>query len=115
MTERLLLNNYSPVVYLAIFILVSKVKHLVNVLLPHWHRQVPHHELKVTLGEEFVLDFVLLRSEVGWVGVCTTDNLEIRLKLDQQLLRVTLKKVWLRSSLLSSLYFLSTSLQKSGK
>ena len=74
-----MLNNSSPVVYLAIFILVCKVKHLVNILLLDWHRQVPHHELEVSLAEEFVLDFVLLSSEVGGVGVCATDNLSCRI------------------------------------
>ena len=85
MTERLLLNNCSPVVYLAIFILVSKVKHLVNVLLLHWHRQVPHHELEVSLAEEFVLDFVLLCSEVCGVGICTTYHLQMEEMTEAQL------------------------------
>ena len=66
----------SPVIDFPIFIFVSKVKHLVNVLLIYRHREVPHHELEVSLGEEFILDFVLLCSEVGWVGVSATNNLK---------------------------------------
>ena len=66
---------FLPITNLPILILVCKLKHLVNVLLLHRHRQVPHHELEVSLGEEFIFNFVLLCSEVGWVGVSATDYL----------------------------------------
>ena len=56
-----------PITDLSILILISKVKHLLNVLLLHRHRQVPHHKLEFSLGEELVLDFVLFGPEVGWV------------------------------------------------
>ena len=64
-----------PITNLPILILISKVEHLVNVLFLHRHRQVPHHELEVSLGEEFVLDFILFGSEVGGVWICATNNL----------------------------------------
>ena len=66
---------FLPITNLPILILVCKLKHLVNVLLLHRHRQVPHHELEVSLGEELVLDLVLFGSEVCWVRVSTTNNL----------------------------------------
>ena len=65
-----------PIIDLPILILVCKVKHLLNILLVHRHRQVPHHELEVSLGEEFVLDFVLFSSEVGGVGISAANNLK---------------------------------------
>ena len=69
------MNRSSPVAYFAIFILVSKVEHLVNILLLHRHRQVPHHELEVSLAEELVFYLVLLSPEVCWVGICSTYDL----------------------------------------
>ena len=71
-------TNSLPVIDFPIFILVSKIKHLVNILLFHRYWQVPHHELEINLGEEFVLDFVLLCPEVCGVGVSTTYYLEIK-------------------------------------
>ena len=68
---------FSPIIDLSILILISKVKHLVNVLLLHRLRQVPHHELEVSLGEGLVLDFVLFCPEVGWIRVSTTNHLKM--------------------------------------
>ena len=66
-----------PVVYFAIFVFVCKVKHLFDVFFHYWHWKVSHHELKVSLGEELVLDLVFLRPEVCWVWICSTYYLQM--------------------------------------
>ena len=68
--------SYLPVAYLSILILVSKLKHLVNILFLYWYWQVTHHELEVCLGEVFVLNLVFLSSEVCWIRFSPTNCLK---------------------------------------
>ena len=69
MTLHLLVANFS------ILIFISKLKHLIDILITDWNWKVLHHELEISLGEEFILDFVLFCSEVCRIGISPTDDL----------------------------------------
>ena len=65
-----------PVVYPTIFVLVCKLKHLINVLFIDRDRKVPHHKLEISFAERLVLYLPLFCSKIRRIRICPTNNLK---------------------------------------
>ena len=65
----------APVVYPAIFVLVCKLEHLINVFFIDRNRKVPHHKLKVCLGKIFIFYLPLFCPKILRIRICPTNDL----------------------------------------
>ena len=53
-----------PVINFSILVFVSKIKHVVNVLLTDRNRQVSHHQLKISFRKKLFFDFVFFGAKI---------------------------------------------------
>ena len=66
---------FLPIVYFPIFVLISKIKHGINIFFTNWNWKISHHQLKISFSEELFLDFVFFGTKILWIWISSTNNL----------------------------------------